>query len=420
MFCEFSYRMLPCSAGSEIQSGGRLMRKYFKMSGCRLAALFLFLSAWLWTGRGLRACAEPWTYGMQLGDAARDVYDALSGIPDLSERFGVSGQNRLRVMISGEYMMSESDELASECYKGTDAFLRDHSELFWIEGFDLELGYRAFGSGREMTAVYVDLHPADYYSGIRTEIRNTQAAAARAVKYVKKYKGRYAKVKAAHDYILKLVDYAVKNTNDPRYHTITGGLLGKYGHKGVCETYAKLFDIVCKANGIPDIIVTGGLGSRSRNHMWNCVQMDDGRWYLVDITNDDQERAVYDYFLAGSDTDTFAGRVKSVYFASGYLRAGQYEPFRLPALSKTAYEGTAAKKLAVPENRITLKKGKKYRISLTRKPGNAADALTYASSDLKIASVDAQGKITARKKGKAVVTVRSASGKKARIRVTVK
>ncbi len=409
------------------------MREYLKKrSGCLLlfCAVFLLLCPWSVS----RVHAGAWLYGAQLTGTAKNVYDALAGARGLQnpggfgfadgrDSGGSSGEEGLRVGLSREYGMAEAAGLAGECHAGADAFLRDHSEIFWISGFDLRLGFQSSPQEEkqgEMTASYVILYPAVYYDGIQKEIRPAQAVIDRLVRSVRKCQTRYEKVKAAHDAVLKQVDYAGKGENQRWHHTVTGGLLDRYGHRGVCETYAKLFAVICRANDIPVILVTGGLKSENISHMWNYVQMEDGGWYLVDVTNDDQREPKYDYFLAGSGTAAFAGRVGTTHRPSGYLRAGQQEPFRLPVLSESAYRGTASRKLTVSKSKIILRKGKTYRISVKRKPWNADDALTYSSSDAAAVSVNARGKITARKKGKAVITIRSAGGKKARIRVTVR
>ena len=64
-----------------------------------------------------------------------------------------------------------------------------------------------------------------------------------------------------------------------------------------CDGYAKAVKLVCGELGIPCVLV------RSETHMWNNVQMDDGLWYNLDLTWDDEgEELSYDYFLIGSET----------------------------------------------------------------------------------------------------------------------
>lgn len=68
----------------------------------------------------------------------------------------------------------------------------------------------------------------------------------------------------------------------------------------------------------------------------------------------------------------------------------------------------------------TLKKGKSFQIKITLPARTSSYSRKYISSNKKVASVSAAGKVTARKKGKAVITVKLYNGKKARLRVTVK
>lgn len=61
----------------------------------------------------------------------------------------------------------------------------------------------------------------------------------------------------------------------------------------VCEGYSKAFKYLCDLSDIADgrcILASGTMsgGTGAGNHMWNIVEMDDGRSYLVDVTNCDE------------------------------------------------------------------------------------------------------------------------------------
>ena len=67
-----------------------------------------------------------------------------------------------------------------------------------------------------------------------------------------------------------------------------------------------------------------------------------------------------------------------------------------------------------------VKVGKKtYKLKISRTPLTTVEKITYKSSNSKIASVNSQGMITARKKGTATITILSGK-KKATVKVTVK
>ena len=77
---------------------------------------------------------------------------------------------------------------------------------------------------------------------------------------------------------------------------------------------------------------------------------------------------------------------------------------------------TDNKVLTVKSAKATVKVGKKVKISATVTP---ATKITYASSNKKVATVDAKGTVTGKKAGKAVISVK-ANGKTVKVTVTVK
>ena len=79
-----------------------------------------------------------------------------------------------------------------------------------------------------------------------------------------------------------------------------------------------------------------------------------------------------------------------------------------------------AKKVVVNKKRIVLKKGKKVKLKVKLKPANATEKVTFKSSNKKVAKVTKKGVVKAVKKGKCKITVKTASGKKAIVKVTVK
>lgn len=86
------------------------------------------------------------------------------------------------------------------------------------------------------------------------------------------------------------------------------------------------------------------------------------------------------------------------------------------ATSKLTVTGKTAK---IKKNKLTLKKGKKETLIAAVTPVTSQQKVTFKSSDKKIAVVTSKGKITAKKTGKAKVTVQSGK-KKVVITVTVK
>lgn len=91
------------------------------------------------------------------------------------------------------------------------------------------------------------------------------------------------------------------------------------------------------------------------------------------------------------------------------------------AEAKTATQVTSVKITKSTGKTIKLLEGKSYQLKVKVAPSNAANKkVTYQTSNKKVATVSASGKIKAVKKGTAKITVASQSDKKKKATVTVK
>ncbi len=86
----------------------------------------------------------------------------------------------------------------------------------------------------------------------------------------------------------------------------------------------------------------------------------------------------------------------------------------------TVKKAVTSTSLAFPKKNIEMAKGSKVILSVTRKPKKANDIIFWSSSRKKVATVDAKGEVTAKGKGKTVITAKTAKGKKATCTITVK
>lgn len=101
----------------------------------------------------------------------------------------------------------------------------------------------------------------------------------------------YDVVKTLHDYLVTHCDYdyRVDIGNMPFVsHQAEGALLNG---TAVCSGYAKAYEAMLDAAGIPNETITGYAGGY---HAWNLVQVD-GQWYHVDATWDDPTNMESDY-----------------------------------------------------------------------------------------------------------------------------
>ena len=85
---------------------------------------------------------------------------------------------------------------------------------------------------------------------------------------------------------------------------------------------------------------------------------------------------------------------------------------------KVQKSAVTTSKLIVSKSRISLTKGKSFKINTVKYPFNSKNGISFSSSNKKIATVNKNGIITGKKKGTAYITVKSGNVKK-KIKVTV-
>lgn len=97
----------------------------------------------------------------------------------------------------------------------------------------------------------------------------------------------YQTALAFHDTIIFETDYAYESDGyTPKDDAVSHNILGVFDEKsGVCEAYAKSFQLLLNFCKIENVFVSGR--SNDENHAWNMAQMDDGKWYWFDLTWDD-------------------------------------------------------------------------------------------------------------------------------------
>ena len=276
---------------------------------------------------------------------------------------------------NGKAVYSEETKQAIFAWLGsyvTPAYLAltyDHPELVWLSGAKYTIGYSVytplFESGE--TSIITDLELAGstftitptkdtgvltgskvnpLFDGTKSQIDAMLPANATT----------YDKVKAVHDKICSMVSYenSTQNIGNPYYQTPYSLYYDADGDgkiETVCAGYAKMMKLQCNKYGIPCVLVTGVTDS-GEYHMWNYIQMENGVWYAVDATWDDQSTTMYDFFLVGSETYSSAafGTKK---FGNTHIPSGKWTTsadcvFLYPVFSQTAYAG---------QNTVTSKNG---------------------------------------------------------------
>lgn len=141
------------------------------------------------------------------------------------------------------------------------------------------------------------------------------------------------------------------------------------------------------------------------------------------------------YAKGKQTTDYFAGGTKgtALAYSNGtasfsVIDTGSYTVYVQcedgTELVKTVFvEVPTVKNVKLSVTKKTLKKGKSYQLKATVSPSGIYTKITYKSSNSKVAAVNSKGKITAKKKGTATITVTVKDGntvKKKNCKVTVK
>lgn len=114
------------------------------------------------------------------------------------------------------------------------------------------------------------------------------------------------------------------------------------------------------------------------------------------------------------------GRVKgTLYFDDITAVRVKSEKISFTKTSSKTYKNLQAQKVSLKKTKLTLKKGKTYKLS-AKVTGKGDTTLTWYSSNPSVATVSKTGKITAKKAGTVKIIVKTRSGKKAVCTITVK
>lgn len=257
----------------------------------------------------------------QLSARQKACYDALEGITidrlltaaqveyrnktyrrALVQVAGITGSTMAGSFSGGKFNPSAS-AAATESGIYTDlcaaivALRYDRPDILWM-GY-MRYGYKVSQSGSnaaKVTDVMFDFYLE--YDGREKAMWNEMMEKAEEIAaQAEEAADTYSKVKTVHDTLIKGSTYG--DPDEDLAHTAYSALIFEDAYEPVCDGYAKAFKIVCGLLDIPCAMPS------SINHMWNNVKMDDGDWYNVDLTwdDDDAEEINYSYFLIGSQTE---------------------------------------------------------------------------------------------------------------------
>lgn len=188
----------------------------------------------------------------------------------------------------------------------THAYNRDHPEIFWVTGgmalmLPISYTYSPDGTVNFTQHVMLCLYKENENIDVRQEAYRDPAkiradlekfnAAADAILEDLPDGSRREQLSYLNGYLTEHNSYRIGEP-DPEARNPLNALVGCTDEQGpVCEGYARAMKVLCDRAGIPCVLVNGNAYYEKDGtpipHMWNSVQMEDGKWYGLDVTWND-------------------------------------------------------------------------------------------------------------------------------------
>ena len=346
-----------------------------------IAALLLPLTTGAVTTEELETATAypPKTYFYsQLSDNAKLIYNALAdeesltalktGEPVVIKSYTATFANGIDQNKYNEIYSTFSDQvddMSVVMQSVTDAmaaFYQDRCEIFWTTGVRSRISYLKNGEpisgsltldiGNSYTAqLEVVLPLAADWDGegdsdrvLEDDIATLQANIDAVVTEAKKKTSRFAQIEYINAQLCTYNSYntiAAEGDYDLRYPWTPLSALDQLtwpddiaigSLKPVCEGYAKALKMICDEMDIPCVLVSG-IGDGGE-HMWSYVQMEDGKWYAMDVTWNDSTG--HDgYLLVGKDV------MDEKHTTHSRFMQGEHMTFFYPVLQDMAYVAPA-------------------------------------------------------------------------------
>lgn len=143
-----------------------------------------------------------------------------------------------------------------------------------------------------------------------------------------------------HDALLSRMTYAyqedgVTPSDAPWAHSILGAA---ENGAGVCESYARTFQLLLNAYGVENIFISGTADGTP--HAWNLISLGESGWYWCDVTWDDNiaensSLATVSVYFCRTDTEQITGIGKEDGYS--FLTGHTPDTADLPARAETPY-----------------------------------------------------------------------------------
>jgi hypothetical protein len=200
---------------------------------------------------------------------------------------------------------AQAEEIKKNIFAVFEAFELDHPEVFWLTGAS-KVRVATVTKGGSSTSFFFlvladtkgfSMLQSDYASSgaLTAAINRRDAAANTILNAVSLDWDARQKVRTLNAQLTQKNEYNRSSDLSSigyKPHRALSALVGDTGFSGpVCDGYSRAFKLLCDRLGIPCILVGGYASSKPeaapQYHMWNQIQLEDGKWYGVDITWDD-------------------------------------------------------------------------------------------------------------------------------------
>ena len=226
-------------------------------------------------------------------DAAADAFH----ISDEDAKSKTVNNGTMTIIYAAEVTFIDNGITAEEARTAWNAYSVDHPLYYWLS--------KQVTANDQFITICVD---EDYITAEARQELNSKIYAL-VKEYVESLNGAgeaYEIAKILHDNIIADAEYAyVSGTEIPSdedwAHNIIGVMLNG---EGVCESYAKTFQLLLNYCEVECIFATGTANGGA--HAWNMVKLDNGEWYWYDLTWDDGTRSNKYFCVTEMDNHTVA------------------------------------------------------------------------------------------------------------------
>ncbi len=212
-------------------------------------------------------------------------------------------------------------------------------------------------------------------------------------------KSEIDKINVVYKYVVDNVKYS-SQTDNLKYSCYGAAV----NNSAVCQGYSLLIYRLLNDAGVDCRLIAGTTSSGA--HGWNIIKIGN-LYYNVDATWDaGKKQSEYKYYLKCDSN--FNGHTRWTEYSDAAFTS--VYPMSASDYDIASLESNEIEKIEIENDNIALIVGGSEIINITTTPLVEASELSFSSSNKKIATVDSEGEVTAKKTGTCVITISSKDG----------